>query len=255
MSEEKSVYIEEIARLKELASGFREQSYLWRMLSLIQVPATLVAVITAIVLYLTANIIVHVDPKPSPGYYLTDQVPDKEFVLYAVEFANLISTFNAKTAEAQFEYASKFLSPQFYHDFREKYLNKKDLNSEIMLATKLEKTQMFFIDKYFIRVKRIAAENPVNNKVEVRLYGNFTKFVKKNARLVTNTEVVLYVYLQTVPYTVFNPNGVVITGFEYQEPKSGVSESLQDELEREDKEETRIAKRKRQKVNFKFYSW
>jgi hypothetical protein len=225
------------------------------MLSLIQAPATLVAVLTAITLYLTTNIIVHVDPKPSPGYYLTEQVPDKEFVLYAVEFANLISTFNAKTAESQFEYASKFLGAQFYHSFRDKYLSKADLNSEVNLAKKLEKTQVFFIDKYFIRVRRIPEKNPIENRVEVRLYGNFTKWVQNNAKLVTNNEAALYVEMQTAPNNVFNPNGIVITNFRYQELKPGSTDSLYRILEQDDGDEIQRAKRERRKVNFKSYSW
>ena len=246
---------QEIAGLKEVAEGFREQSYLWRMLSIIQVPITTVSIITALVLYITADTIVYVDPKPSPGYYLTTQVPDKEFVLYALEFANLISTYNSQTAERQFEHASKFLGEQLYLDFREKYLNKANPTSDINNVLRLDRTQVFFVDKFFIRVRRINSENPVNNQVEVRFYGVYTKFIR-GKDTPENNEAALFVTMQTVPNNTFNTNGIVITDFNFREQDAKTtSVRLRDRLEREDLAEERVARENRRKVNFVKFSW
>lgn len=244
---------QEIAEFKELAEGFREQSYLWRMISLIQTPVTVVAIVAALILYITADTIVQVDPKPSPGYYLTSQIPDKEFVLFALEFANLVSTYNSQTAERQFEHASKFLGGELYLDFREQYLNKANPVSNINDILRLDRTQAFFIDKFFIRIKRINNENPVNNQVEVRFYGVYTKFVKGSNKP-DNREAALHITMQTVPNTVFNPNGIVITAFRFEEweNRNGM---MREELEQKDKEESRKAQESKRKVNFVKFSW
>jgi len=245
---------QDIAELRALAEGFREQSYLWRMLSLIQTPVTIIAIATAMILYVTADTIVHVDPKPSPGYYLTSQVPNKEFVLFALEFANLISTYNSQTAEKQFDHASKFLGGQLYLDFREDRLNKANPMSVINTILRTDVTQVFFIDKFFIRIDRINSDDPVNNRVKVRFYGTYIKHLK-NTNKPVRAEAALYITMQTMPNTVFNRNGIVITDFEFKEQEG--SRNLRATLEKADRDELNKIKesRGRRKANFVKFSW
>ena len=245
---------QDMAELKALAEGFREQSYLWRMLSLIQTPVTITAIVAAVILYVTADTIIHVDPKPSPGYYFTSQIPNKEFVLYALEFANLISTYNSQTAERQFEHASKFLGGQLYLDFREDRLNKANPMSVINTILRTDVTQVYFIDKFFIRVERLNRDNPADNQVRVRFYGVYTKHLRGSNRPV-RLEAVLYVTMQTMPNTIFNRNGIVITDFEFKEQEG--SRNLRATLEKEDKDEMNKIResRGRRKANFVKFSW
>ncbi len=254
MFNEKEAFETEVSSLKKQVAGWREQSYLWRMLSVVQFPATLVAVITTIVLYVTSDIIVHVDPKPSPGYYLTNQIQDKEFVMYAMQFVNLISTFNANNAGKQFEYAAEYLSGPIYGEFRNSYLNKKDPNSKLSEAIKLERTQVYFVDKYFVRIKRTEKENPLDNEVEVRFYGIYTKYLRGSSNPYLNSEAVLSVTLRTQPNNAFNPQGITITKFVVREPKRDTQQSLIEILKMEDRE-VQKSQRKGSKVKYSFFSY
>ena len=81
-----------------LWDSYKEQAYLWRALALLQMPATLLAVIFAMILYFYADTIIEVPRAPQPGHYSVRALPDNEFINVASEVVNLIASYQPATA-------------------------------------------------------------------------------------------------------------------------------------------------------------
>ncbi|MCC6934036.1 MAG: hypothetical protein IT292_12430 [Deltaproteobacteria bacterium] len=237
---------------------YREQSYMWRALALIQFPTTAIAIIIAIVMYVSADVIVDVKPRPAPGYFLVEEIPEQEFIKYSIEFVNLISSFQPSVAERQFRHALNFLQGEFYGQFNIKYLqglpSEQSRLSEIM---QLQRAQMFYINRDLV-VAQIEndPEDPRQDRVIVRVPGELYTFLNGVYQQNRIDYGVYYVTLQTIPNTAFNQNGITIINLRLENSVNGVrGSSIYGELEKADKLLQVKAKRKRKPTPFTRYEW
>ena len=244
----------------KLVLAFREQSYLWRAIALMQIPTTLIAIIVALIVYVNSDTIVEVSPRPAPGYYLTREIPDEEFVKVAIEYVNLISSYQPAIAERQFKYALNFLMEPEYSAFRKQFLAAEDgKQSELDQIRQIQRAQMFFIYRDLIIVRRIDdPEDSRNSTVEVRIPGELIKFFNgvKQDRGGEDHFLAYYISMRTFPKTTFNQNGIYVVDFKLI-TKIGdrANITLYEDLRQEDTKEQGRARKRKKEPGFKNYKW
>lgn len=244
----------------KVVSAYREQSYLWRALALLQIPTTLIAIIVALVVYVNSDTIVEVSPRPAPGYYLTKEIPDEEFIKISIEFVNLISSYQPAIAERQFNYALNLLMEPVYSAFRKQFLIGGDgKQAEIEQIRQIQRSQMFFINRDLITVRRFEDRNdPRNSTVEVRVPGELVKFFNgvKQDRVGDDRYLAYFIRLRTFPKTNFNQNGIYLIDFELiTKVGDGINQALFNDLQNSDSKEEGRAKRKKKTPAFNRYKW
>ena len=74
-----------------LWENYKDQSLMWRSLSLIQLPTTMMAIVFAMMMWSTREITLTVPAKPMPGTYAAQDIPDNEFINVAIDYINLIA--------------------------------------------------------------------------------------------------------------------------------------------------------------------
>jgi len=191
-----------------LWENYKDQSLMWRSLSLIQLPTTLIAILFAIVLWSTREITLTVPSKPMPGIYAAQDIPDNEFTNVALDYVSLIATYQPRTARRQFEAAAAMLTEPLLTKFRDEMIN-----SELGAIEHSSRTQVFFVDPLKTGVARRG------NEVTVTVIGDRWKVIE-GAELPTVTSV-FRVTLTTIPRNKLNPYGIVITSVAFKSNTKG----------------------------------
>lgn len=243
-----------------VAKVYREQSYLWRAIALMQIPTTLVAVIVALMCYVNSDNIINVAPRPAPGYFLTSEIPDEEFVKVGIEFLNLISSYQPVTAEKQFNYALNFLMEPVYSLFRNNFLlGSPGRDPEIEQIRQIQRAQLFYINRDLISVRRYEDQvDPRNSTVEVRIPGELIKVLNGVRQDAVNNDRYLayFVQMRTFPKTIFNPNGIYIVNYNLRTKiGEGQNQGLFGDLQQIDRKEEKAAKRKKGNSTYTLYKW
>ncbi|MBP9838304.1 MAG: hypothetical protein KBC84_06280 [Proteobacteria bacterium] len=182
-----------------LWEGYKEQAYLWRALSLLQMPATALSIAAALVMYFFADTIIEVPERPQPGYYSIKNLPDSQFIDAAVNVVNLIATYQPAIARRQFKAARKYLWEPALTEFENTMMG-----PEITAIEQTKRSQMFFINQRLIKVDRY----PELDKVVVRVPGLRQKLIGDKA--LPPDEMVFYIKMTTIPRNVTNEYGIVI---------------------------------------------
>lgn len=182
-----------------LWEGYREQAYLWRALSLLQMPATALSIAAALVMYFFADTIIEVPEHPQPGYYSVRQLPDSQFIDAAVTVVNLISTYQPAIARRQFKTAQKYLWEPALTEFQDSMMTK-----EIQAIEETKRSQIFFINQRLVGLERY----PDLERVVVRLPGVRQKLI--GSKPLPPDEMAYYVTMTTIPRNVSNEYGIVV---------------------------------------------
>lgn len=183
----------------KLWESYRDQAYMWRALTLLQIPGTLVAIAAALIMYYTADTVIEVPERAQPGHYSTKQLPDSEFIDVATQVVNLISSYQPTTARMQFEGALKYLWEPALTEFVQSMMD-----AELPTILRTSRSQMFFIDTRQIKVER----HPEFDKVVVRLPGVRQKLI--GSKPLPPDEMVYYVKMTTIPRNIHNEHGIVV---------------------------------------------
>ena len=172
---------------------------MWRALALLQMPATALAVLAALVMYFFADTIVEVPERPQPGIYSVKRLPDSEFINAASQVVNLINSYQPETARAQFIEARRYLWEPALSEFQNTMMR-----SDLKTIEETYRSQLFFINNRFVKVERY----PENDYVVVRLPGIRYKIIGN--KQLNPDRVIYYVRMTTIPNNVHNPYGIVI---------------------------------------------
>lgn len=188
-----------------LWESYKEQAYLWRAMALLQLPATLLALVAVVFLYISRNTIIEVPEKPLPGYYSVRQLPDAEFINVSSEIVNSIASYTSATAEDQFRQARKFLWEPALSQFEEEMIK-----GELKFINNAKRSQLFVVNRAMIVVTRF----PDADYVAVRVPG--IRYRAIGQKQFEPEEVIYYVRMTTIPRNVHNQYGIVITDMRVQ---------------------------------------
>lgn len=182
-----------------LWEGYREQAYMWRAVSLLQMPATALSIASALIMYFCADTTIEVPHAPDPGYYSASRLPDTQFINAATSVVNLIATYQPAVARRNFTTARKFLWEPALTEFEDTMMNK-----ELRAIEETKRSQMFFINPRLIKVERF----PENDLVVVRIPGLRQKLIGNKP--LPPDEKVFYVKMTTIPRNFHNEYGIVV---------------------------------------------
>ena len=184
----------------KLWESYKDMAILWRALALLQIPATALALVFALILWSNRTITLKVPAKPLPGIYAAQEIPDSEFVDTATEFINLIATYQPSVAERQYQRAEEMVIEPFLTKFQEQMIS-----FELRAIKDTGRTQIYFVDPTKTTVKR------GDRSVDVVLEGDRMKIVSGQELPLVHTR--FTITLTTVPRQSLNPYGIVVTGF------------------------------------------
>ncbi|MCB0360250.1 MAG: hypothetical protein KDD44_11460 [Bdellovibrionales bacterium] len=184
----------------KLWESYKEQALLWRALFLLQMPVTGLSILAALVMYFSSETIIEVPPKPLPGHYSVDELPDAEFISAGTEVINLISSYTPYSARKQFVEARKYLWEPALTEFEEKMLG-----DELRAIEETSRSQLFFIEASHIKVQR----DKNRGIIVVRLPGVRQKLI--HGKPLDPDELAFYVTMTTIPRNAQNELGIVIT--------------------------------------------
>ena len=188
-----------------LWESYREQATLWRSLALLQIPATVLALVFAMVMWSNRTIQLKVPATPKPGIHKAEEIPDNEFLDTATNFVNLIATYQPNVARKQFAEAGKMLSGAVIQIFKTDWEQ-----DEMRTIESSNRTQVFFVDPTKTTVDR---SNP--RQVKVVMTGERQKFVAgKEVPLKASK---FSVTMETIPQNPLNPYGIVVTNFKLED--------------------------------------
>jgi TraE protein len=180
-----------------LWEGYRDQAILWRALSILQIPATAMCAALSFYLWTTHKTIVNVPPKPQPGQYLAEEIPDSEFIDVATEFVNLISSYQPAVASRQFHRAEEMIVEPYLAKFKSEILT-----HELKTIQATSRTQLYFINPVETRIERNGDD------VTVFYSGERQKFVA--GKQIDPVKSMYRITLTTVPRNPLNPYGIVV---------------------------------------------
>lgn len=180
-----------------LWEGYRDQAILWRSLTLLQIPATALCAVLSLYLWNTRQTIVNVPPKPQPGQYLAEEIPDSEYIDVATEFVNLIGSYQPAVATRQFKRAEEMIIEPYLAKFREEVLT-----HELKTIVATSRTQLYFV-------------NPTETKIERMGEDVLVSFIGERQKFVAGKEIdpvasIYRITLTTVPRNPLNPYGIVV---------------------------------------------
>ncbi len=184
----------------KLWESYRQQATMWRAIALLQIPATALAIILALVLWMSRSITLKVPGKPLPGVYAAQEIPDTEFVNFATDFVNLLSSYQPNVARRQFERAAMMITEPFLTKFRSDFMT-----FELKAIETTSRTQFFFADPEAIKVSR------EDKKVFVTYIGERLKMVAGQELPLAKTK--FTVVLSMVPRNSLNPYGIAVSDF------------------------------------------
>jgi hypothetical protein len=181
-----------------LWESHKEQALLWRSIALIQVPATCIALVFALILWTTRSITLNVPSKPLPGMYMAQDIPDSEFIDVATDFLNLYATYRSSVARKQFAAAREMLNEPMLSKF-----DKEVVTVELKAIEGTNRTQVFFPDPTETKLVRKGRE------ITVSLMGERSKIIagKELEPVVTRFTLTM----TSIPRNKLNPYGIVIT--------------------------------------------
>ena len=185
---------------------YRDLGHLWRMIALLQIPLTIIALFIMLSLYFSADTIVEVPEKPQPGHYSVKRLPDSEFINVANEVVNLSSTYTPATAERQFKAARKFLWEPALSQFETDKIKR-----EIPQIVETARSQLFIVDQNQVKVER----RPERDFVVVRLPGLRRKMI--GSQPLSPDQMVVYVRMTTIPKNLYNDFGIVVTDIRFED--------------------------------------
>ena len=183
----------------KLWESYRDQAYLWRALSLLQMPATFLAIFLSIVLYFTRDEIIEVPAMPQPGFYSVKKLPDSHFISFGEDIINLIATYQPASAKRQFQSAREFLWEPALSNFDNDFMP-----NEVRTILETSRSQLFLVHRDLRNVER----NKDQDHVIVRLVGEQVKYIGQN--LLSPEYVVFYLKMTTIPRNKHNNYGIVI---------------------------------------------
>jgi hypothetical protein len=186
-----------------LWENYKDQALMWRSLSLIQFPATLVAIVFSIVMWSTREINLTVPSKPEPGVHAAMDIPDTEFINAANTYVNLIATYQPGTARNQFTVARSMLKEPLYTKFTEEMMA-----GELGAIESTARTQVFFVDPLRTKISRDG------NDVIVNLIGERWKVIAGSPLPTVTSR--FTVTLSTIPRNPLNPYGIVVTNVQFK---------------------------------------
>jgi len=178
---------------------YRDHAYIWRAVTILQFPVSVLGLGIALFFYYTADTSVQVPENPQPGHYSVKQLPDSEFIDVATKVVNLISTYQPHNARQQFFSARKFLWEPALSEFEN-----SQVKNELRRIEETSRSQIFFIDTKQIKVERHRALD----KVVVRLPGIRQKLLVQKP--LKPDEMVFYVKMTTIPRNIHNEYGIVV---------------------------------------------
>ena len=190
-----------------LWENYRDQALLWRSLALLQIPATLLALVFSLILWHTRKITLNVPREPLPGQYSVEELPNEKFIEATTEYINLIATYTPATAQPQFLKASQMLKEPLLSKF-----NEEMLGGEIKAIEQTNRTQVFFSDPTRTETRRLSS-----TEMLVQVDGIRLKIVGGQELPPAPTR--FLVQLTTIPRNVLNPYGIVITNVAVGEPE------------------------------------
>lgn len=185
-----------------LWENYREQALLWRAIALLQIPATVVALVFALYIWWNREIILNVPAKPLPGYYSSSEIPDSEFLSAATEFVNLVSTYQPNVADKQFRKASELLVEPMLSLFETEMMGK-----ELKAIKQTARSQVYYVDPAQTQIYRDESEFVV-----VTMVGERLKIVSGEQLPAKITQ--FRVTMTTVPRNKINQYGIMITNVE-----------------------------------------
>lgn len=187
-----------------LWESYRDQATMWRALALLQIPATFIAVIFALLIWQTRSVTLNVPARPQPGQYATQQLHNIEFIEAATEFVNLVASYQPAIATKQFERASEMIVEPLLSRFKT-----EQIGNELRAIIATSRSQMFFVDPTRTEVLRTGDE------VHVSLVGSRQKIIAgKQLPLLTTRYTIS---MRTVPRNVVNPLGIVISNMSFED--------------------------------------
>jgi hypothetical protein len=190
----------------KLWESYRQQALLWRAIALLQIPATSLAIILALVLWSTRSIILKVPAKPLPGTYAVQDIPDTEFINFTQDFVNLVASYQQNVARRQYERAVMMVTEPYLTQFKEQMLS-----FELRAIETTSRTQFFFADPSKTKVSR------EGRNVLVSFTGDRLKIVAGQELPLVKTKYT--VQLSMIPRNPINPYGIAVSGFTAEEPK------------------------------------
>lgn len=187
-----------------LWESYRDQATMWRALALLQIPATFIAIIFALIIWQTRSISLNVPARPQPGQYAVQQLHNVEFIEAATEFVNLVASYQPAIATKQFERASEMVMEPLLSRFKT-----EQLGNELRAIVTTSRSQMFFVDPTLTEVLRTGDE------VHVSLVGSRQKVIAGRALPLLRTRYTIT--MRTVPRNAVNPLGIVITNMSFED--------------------------------------
>lgn len=191
-----------------LWENYRDQATLWRAISLLQIPATALALIFALIMWANRTTVLNVPRSPLPGMYSVKEIPDTEFIDVATDFLNLIASYQHNVARRQFQKASEMIQEPLLTRFR-----KEIAEDELRTIESTNRTQAFFVDPETISVKREEALR----QITVEMTGDRLKIVAGSELPLVKTR--FSVTLTTTPRNKLNPFGIVVVGYSFEDVK------------------------------------
>lgn len=181
-----------------LRESYRDQATLWRALTLIQIPTTLIALLLAMVLWFNREVILNVPEKPLPGMYAAQQIPDTEFINTTTNFINLIASYQPAIARRQYGEARKMLTEPMLSRF-----DREMIETELKTIERTKRTQIFFVDPTKTAITR------ADRSVTISMTGERLKIIsgRELPMIATTYEVTMGL----LPRNSLNPYGIVVT--------------------------------------------
>lgn len=178
--------------------SYREQAALWRSLTMLQFPTTLLLVLLCLVMWYNKDITLHVPAKPLPGIYAAHEIPDTEFINVATDLLGLTATYRPHMARAQFMKAQDQLTEPFLSKFK-----REIVDVDLRAIEQTSRTQVFYADPI-----KTSVDRSVRGEVRVSVEGDRVKYIAGNER---PTEHVRFsITMMMLPKNPLNPYGIVI---------------------------------------------
>ena len=191
-----------------LWENYRDQATMWRAISLLQIPATCLALLFALFMWANRTTVLNVPRSPLPGTYSVKEIPDTEFVDVATEFLNLIASYQHNVARRQFQKASEMIQEPLLTRF-----TKEIAQDELRTIESTNRTQTFFVDPETVSIKR----DEVLRQITVEMTGDRLKIVAGTELPLVKTR--FAVTMTTTPRNKLNPVGIVVVAYSFEEVK------------------------------------
>jgi hypothetical protein len=185
---------------------YREQALLWRALALLQMPATLLAIILTLVIAVKSNPILEVPLNPLPGRYSSAELPDRIFIAHAMELVNLVASYQPSIARRHFKQVETMLWEPALSKFQAEMLE-----TELKHINETDRSQLFFVNQDKIKIERF----PERDLVRVRIAGVQRRLI--GTKPLPPQQIVYYVTMSTIGQQSLNRYGIVVLNVDSKE--------------------------------------